>query len=157
MRSSSVGRTNGSRRSRAVRMSNGETRSDFPQITFYYRNEVGGETPFSVIFEGIVAYSDKDYDYALSEKDEIVMEADLTEAQWGLAEIRADIEGRKEAGTLTEEQELDIVLDSLHVINRIHPDLDDLHRAQRLFWDAEALPLTERIGKLWEALDLFLR
>jgi hypothetical protein len=79
-----------------------------------------------------------------------------TETHWALAEIRADIEQRKAEGTISEEQELEIVLESLYYINRLHGDADDLLRAQKLFWKARDLPLTERIQKLWEAMEIFL-
>jgi len=80
----------------------------------------------------------------------------FTETQWELAQIRADIEQKKAEGTLSEREELEIVLRSLYLINQIHEDTDDLHRAQKLFWRAKKLPVHERIQTLWEALDLFI-
>ncbi len=81
----------------------------------------------------------------------------LSPFQWALLEIRTDIESRKLEGDVTQEQELEIVMNALALINEIHADQADLDRAQSLFWESASLPLAQRTQKLWEAIDVFIR
>ncbi len=81
----------------------------------------------------------------------------LSDFQWQLLEIRTEIEHKKTCGELSHTQELEIVMDALHLIHLIHADDDDLMHATSLFWDAAGLPLPERISKLWEAIDVFIQ
>jgi len=82
--------------------------------------------------------------------------AAFNEFQWQLLEIRADIEQRKLEGSLSQDEELQIVLDALHLINLIQDDSNTLGRAQKIFWEADGLAVPDRIQKLWEAVDLFI-
>lgn len=84
-------------------------------------------------------------------------DATLSEFQWQLIEIRTDIENRKLAGELSDDQELEIVMNALALINHIHADEHDLFRAQSLFWDAAGLAVGDRTKKLWEAIDIFIQ